>query len=99
LRFRINGQATITDQGIQLQVDEAYGNSPKYIQKRSMEKASHEASVSHREGEILQQDLVDWILAADTFFVSSSDGGKRSIRLIIRREIMDSTKRGKSRKR
>ena len=38
LRFRINGQATVTDQGIQIQVGEAYGNCPKYIQKRSLER-------------------------------------------------------------
>ena len=72
-RFRINGSAQIDEESIKLGVKEAYGNCPKFIQRRlihAMGQADEfKAEVS--QGKQLKESQRSWISSADTFFLGS----------------------------
>ena len=76
-RLRLNGRVSVSDCNIDISVDQAYPNCPKYIQRRELvieKNDNHTGSKS--EGSLLTQDLKEWIGSADTFFVGSSDKEK-----------------------
>ncbi len=78
-RFRINGNVEEVDNQINLTVQEAYPNCPKYIQQRIISSAEN-FSVSNAEtsgGNILNDELKDMIRLADTLFVGSQGADKK----------------------
>jgi len=74
-RFRINGRAEVTaERSLRIAVDEAYGNCPKYIQRRHVtvgEAGPPVDAAPVRRGERLEEGHRRWIEAADTLFVAS----------------------------
>jgi predicted pyridoxine 5'-phosphate oxidase superfamily flavin-nucleotide-binding protein len=73
-RLRINGVVTgLTPSSLQLQVEEAFPNCPKYIQRREAAETTASGILPEAiEGGSLTGELVDWIRSADTFFVASA---------------------------
>lgn len=81
-RFRINGITSIDGENIEMNIEEAYPNCPKYIQRRVISLPDHfeKLSSEHTEGDQLGNEQKDWIMKTDTFFVaSSSQGGKMDV--------------------
>ena len=74
-RYRINGWAGILENKIKLDVEQAFVNCPKYIQKRkiSLKEKGVKFSSEKQEGTYLNNQLKEWISSSDTFFVGSSD--------------------------
>ena len=74
-RYRVNGRvATVSAGGFVLDVAQAYGNCPKYIQKRELGATARTAG-SAREvarGSTLSDAQRAWIAGADTFFVATA---------------------------
>lgn len=72
-RVRLNGTLIgVTTAGLQIQVEQAYGNCPQYIQKRQLGPdltAAGPARVEHRDH--LSADDADLITRADTFFIGT----------------------------
>jgi hypothetical protein len=75
-RLRINGRIrSVTDSRCVIDVERAYANCPKYIQRRRLhvEEPSGEGSgPRHRQGRQLDAARQAWIESADTFFVASA---------------------------
>ena len=78
-RFRINGIGLRENARIEIAVQEAYPNCPKYIQRRVISLPDHfqqvTATTSH--GERLGTAEQIWIKGADTLFVGSQDQNGR----------------------
>lgn len=71
-RLRFNGRGLLTPQGVFLLVDQAYGNCPKYIQKRApLDDAAPAAPEAARVRDALDSAQMDAIRRADTFFIAS----------------------------
>jgi uncharacterized protein len=71
-RIRLNGTAEPTDEGVLVTVDEAFGNCPKYIQRRlPVERLEPPAEPVLRTGSALDEHQVAVVSAADTFFIAS----------------------------
>ncbi|MFF0142182.1 pyridoxamine 5'-phosphate oxidase family protein [Streptomyces sp. NPDC005227] len=72
-RLRINGRTTPVPDGLRLTVDQAYGNCPKYIQRREPRTAVPTGSTPRvaASSELLpeQRRMID---TADTFFIASA---------------------------
>jgi hypothetical protein len=69
-RLRVNGRG-IQDVGrIFLAVEQAYGNCPKYIQPRRVERV-HGTALSHAQSTALDASQQAWIAGADCFFIAS----------------------------
>ncbi len=78
-RFRINGNAHYKPSAIHLQIEEAYPNCPKYIQRRilTITKNTKKAISKIESGTKLNTEQQTLILNSDTFFVGSqSTNGK-----------------------
>lgn len=76
-RNRMNGRiAANTGDGFSIRVEQAFGNCPKYIQKRSIAFPEHVARAEHSAAPQSLSELdgatQDWISRADTFFVASA---------------------------
>ena len=73
-RLRVNGTVSqFADGGIRLDVDQAYPNCPKYIQRRKVEMNPGDAAAFGLEtGSELSDEIRSWIAQADTFFVAST---------------------------
>jgi predicted pyridoxine 5'-phosphate oxidase superfamily flavin-nucleotide-binding protein len=75
-RFRMNGRSTPIENGLRLRIDQAYGNCPKYIQRRTVgdQPATNAAVVEDTTSLTSGQQRM--IAAADTFFIAtiSADG-------------------------
>jgi hypothetical protein len=73
-RLRINGTVTaLDDVAMQVAVDEAFPNCPKYIQRREIVEVNQEPLVTTIEqGVGLDETRTEWIRNADTLFVASS---------------------------
>jgi|tagenome__1003787_1003787.scaffolds.fasta_scaffold20982630_7 predicted pyridoxine 5'-phosphate oxidase superfamily flavin-nucleotide-binding protein len=72
-RIRVNGPAERTPDGIVVAVEEAFGNCPKYIQRRlPVARIEPGPSAERRDGAALTAGQADLIRAADTFFVASA---------------------------
>jgi hypothetical protein len=72
-RLRLNGKAEIRSDKIEVEIQQAFFNCPKYIQVRHLEQAVTELT---REPEISTSDVLSdtnrlWITQADTFFIGS----------------------------
>ena len=87
-RNRINGRvASVTAGGFSVRVEHAFGNCPKYIQRREPEwVAAPASSVTHQQQRLsaLDDAARAAIRAADTFFVASyvdvdGDGARRAV--------------------
>jgi predicted pyridoxine 5'-phosphate oxidase superfamily flavin-nucleotide-binding protein len=71
-RIRINGIARRTSSGFELDVNEAFGNCTKYIQRRvPVGLAAGTAETATRIGNHLEADQILLIDSADTFFIAS----------------------------
>jgi predicted pyridoxine 5'-phosphate oxidase superfamily flavin-nucleotide-binding protein len=70
-RMRVNGQASLMDDGVLLRTDEVYGNCPKYIQRRALrgdaEGRRGQAAIAPR----LDARQQGSIARADTLFLAS----------------------------
>jgi predicted pyridoxine 5'-phosphate oxidase superfamily flavin-nucleotide-binding protein len=72
-RLRINGRITRSTPGqLRLDVDAAYPNCPKYIQRRHLTISGSKGSSAPRRGRSLEDDQLSLIRKADTFFVASA---------------------------
>jgi predicted pyridoxine 5'-phosphate oxidase superfamily flavin-nucleotide-binding protein len=75
-RVRINGVLTASDDaGLTLEVDQAYGNCPQYIQQRHIsidEEPYHPARTPQYSGNILRKNDIRLIEFADTFFLGTT---------------------------
>lgn len=82
-RFRINGQVKHQGNHLDINIDEAYPNCPKYIQRRVAAMPAHfqEANAQSVQGTNLTVAQKEWIDQADTFFVGSSSGTGTDARL------------------
>ena len=74
-RLRVNGMVSLSNENINVSVQQAYPNCPKYIQRREIEvvKTDTDLSNSNLNGSSLTNDLKQWIENLDTMFVGSSD--------------------------
>lgn len=85
-RFRFNGDATRTGDTLRVKINQAYGNCPKYIQRREVTAPGgapgsapgsdppQEAGPTVTDTTLSDED-VDLIHRADTFFIASTAGG------------------------
>jgi predicted pyridoxine 5'-phosphate oxidase superfamily flavin-nucleotide-binding protein len=75
-RVRINGTLTSTGtDGLALEVDQAYGNCPKYIQHRHLALAEPNTAATRIplfRGDLLRPNDIRSIEAADTFFLGTT---------------------------
>lgn len=72
-RLRINGRITRSvPEQLRLDVDAAYPNCPKYIQRRNITISGSKRSSTPRSGRSLEDDQLSLIRNADTFFVASA---------------------------
>lgn len=71
-RLRFNGRGLLTPQGLFLLVEQAYGNCPKYIQKRApLEDAAPGARAKARVLDALGPAQMAFVRRSDTFFIAS----------------------------
>jgi hypothetical protein len=74
-RVRLNGRLVHADgSGLRIEVREAYGNCPQYIQRRLLEAGATEprGAGEVRNGAALAPEDVELIRAADTFFLGTT---------------------------
>jgi len=72
-RYRLNGNASLLSDKIEINVSEAYPNCPKYIQQRVPIFSDEQTKLGINEvtGSILKNIHKEWIKKADTFFLGS----------------------------
>ena len=73
-RFRINGHvSSVTPAAVEVEIDEAFGNCPKYIQSRRLSEQGGEsaANVDAASGTALDAARLQLIARSDTLFVAS----------------------------
>ncbi|GAL74573.1 probable iron-sulfur binding protein YPO1417 [Nonlabens ulvanivorans] len=72
-RYRLNGEATLYPDKIEITVSEAYPNCPKYIQQRvpAFSEEISELGMEEIKGTRLNSEQLKWIKKADTFFLGS----------------------------
>lgn len=71
-RIRINGIATRSPRGLELEVAEVFGNCPKYIQRRAPTTiALGHSAEERRTADRLEAEQTAFLEAADTFFIAS----------------------------
>ncbi len=78
-RYRINGPATLENNQLIITIREAYGNCPKYIQRRELWVSDDSKKQLHPQLSGTKLGPVEraWIREADTFFLASrSKSGK-----------------------
>ena len=77
-RFRINGHvSSVTPAPIEVAVDEAFGNCPKYIQSRRLSQSGQSAAdVEVAAGTALDAARLQLIARSDTFFVASQHAAR-----------------------
>lgn len=74
-RMRLNGYAQLRDNGeLLMAVEQAYGNCPKYIQRRRIRRAAVDGTAVPQVAisETLSEEQMGWINTADTFFVGTA---------------------------
>lgn len=73
-RFRLNGTlAVVGGDGLEITLDQGYGNCPKYIHPRSLGDAAPAADdTPHETTTALSPEQVELIRAADTFFLGTT---------------------------
>ena len=70
-RVRVNGRGALWPEGILLDLDQVYGNCPKYIQRRETEPDVPAAPSAPRVAAHLDARQRAWIGNADTLFIAS----------------------------
>ncbi len=71
-RVRINGTLTrAAGDGLELLVDQAFGNCPRYIQQRHLEHIEHPAAGRSERSDELSAEHIALITRADTFFLGT----------------------------
>ncbi|ASM75463.1 pyridoxamine 5'-phosphate oxidase (plasmid) [Pseudosulfitobacter pseudonitzschiae] len=71
-RNRMNGQTASGGEGLEIAVEQSFGNCPKYIQTRAFELSRTDPPLPVRRQMPLKSDAVRSIIAgADTFFIAS----------------------------
>ena len=71
-RVRVNGTLTRTGaDGLELSVDQAFGNCPKYIQQRHLERNDRRATGDVVRSDRLSAEHTELIRRADTFFLGT----------------------------
>ncbi|WP_394750962.1 pyridoxamine 5'-phosphate oxidase family protein [Spongiimicrobium salis] len=71
-RYRINGKLKLSETRMKVKVNEAYGNCPKYIQRRSVSVPTTASKSSQiQKGDSLQPHHLEWIKSADTLFLGT----------------------------
>jgi predicted pyridoxine 5'-phosphate oxidase superfamily flavin-nucleotide-binding protein len=71
-RMRVNGQGHLDDGGVSIDVEQVYGNCPKYIQLRDSEADGlSESREAPRVADRLDARQQAWIAAADTLFIAT----------------------------
>ncbi len=72
-RFRVNGTALLKENRISLEIEEAYPNCPKYIQRRVLNVPKENNSIipDINMGTALSMTQQHWIINSDTLFVGS----------------------------
>ena len=78
-RLRINGRASINPDHVQLEIDQAYPNCPKYIQRRHVRRIGSLGSIAPgdvQQGTVLDSDRAALIRRADTFFVATAHASR-----------------------
>ncbi len=74
-RIRVNGTARTTEQGIEVDIAETFGNCPKYIQRRTPVELLNdgERGTDTTTGEALDAAQRAIVHAADTFYVATAN--------------------------
>lgn len=70
-RFRVNGSVRKNDLKLVIDVQQAYGNCPKYIQKRTLDQVITERKTVTTDGESLTTKMIELISGIDTLFIGS----------------------------
>src|SRR6185369_9496968 len=71
-RFRINGHvSSITPAAVEVDIDEAFANCPKYIQSRRLAQQGGESTADIASGTALDAARLQLIARSDTVFVAS----------------------------
>jgi predicted pyridoxine 5'-phosphate oxidase superfamily flavin-nucleotide-binding protein len=70
-RMRVNGRASLRQDGVLLHTEEVYGNCPKYIQRRRLRGELEQPRGAARRAAALDTEQQAWIAGADTLFVAS----------------------------
>lgn len=70
-RYRANGTAIRRNGRIEINVQEAYPNCPKYIQRRLSSDTVAVSEVEVTRGQVLGSQEQEWIAQADTFFLAT----------------------------
>jgi predicted pyridoxine 5'-phosphate oxidase superfamily flavin-nucleotide-binding protein len=71
-RVRVNGTLTHSEaDGLELSVDQAFGNCPKYIQQRHLERNEHRAVGHIEHSDRLSAEHLELVTRADTFFLGT----------------------------
>lgn len=74
-RLRVNGDArNVTEQGIQLQVQQVFFNCPKYLQTRYLlsDPSDQPTPTPAESASHLSSDQQNWIAHTDTFFIATA---------------------------
>jgi predicted pyridoxine 5'-phosphate oxidase superfamily flavin-nucleotide-binding protein len=70
-RMRVNGRASLSEDGLLVRTDEVYGNCPKYIQRRRLRGEVEQPRKPARRAPALDARQQEWIARADTMFLAS----------------------------
>jgi predicted pyridoxine 5'-phosphate oxidase superfamily flavin-nucleotide-binding protein len=72
-RARFNGHSTAVGGGLRIDVDQAYSNCPKYIQRRTITGRAPTAAGAATAGTALDARQQAWVGTADTLFIGTTD--------------------------
>ncbi len=76
-RNRVNGRiASGASDTITFRVDQAFGNCPQYIREREWKRVNTGPSIAAQRSTGLSSSQIQWIEAADTFFIASGFRGE-----------------------
>ena len=71
-RMRVNGQGSLSDNGVMIHAQQVYSNCPKYIQARDWKFApAVPAPIMAQRSDVLDAEQQAWIRQADTFFIGT----------------------------
>ncbi|GHI07676.1 pyridoxamine 5-phosphate oxidase [Streptomyces cellostaticus] len=73
-RMRLNGRLRPTRRGFAVEADQVFSNCPKYIQRRESYETVHRIPGEPRRSSELTLKQVEFIAAADTFFLATVHG-------------------------
>lgn len=78
-RNRMNGTVVALDRdSISVEVDQSFGNCPKYIQARTPRLVQRTPAAAHAEGRRLSDEALELVRHADTFFIATASRTPRA---------------------